>query len=155
MKIFNRSPETNTHLSNACKYLSYGSILVNLIVLTYYHWNKYADNPDIIRGATSLFISAVVLFLEFATITALTEARVRKQILPTKTTEKSFDRVTRIIVTIIMASLGLTSFWYDWSINTFLFQDGSIGAILTTISEVLFYCANLFDHASTLDYHKH
>jgi NO-binding membrane sensor protein with MHYT domain len=125
-------------------------MLVNLVTLVWFFWQKYGRAFWLIRVFGSGIVAALVLGVEFAALSVLFEVEVLEEFISINKTNNPIANAISGIAMIAVCSLAAATFWYDWQINiqSFNLDKGDLdyqilAVVLVLISELFFWIAKV------------
>lgn len=151
MSVFKRSPEANNSFEQIFTKMAWGGMFLNTTTLFSYYWEIYKTVSIVPRVAGSIVMSALILGVEFATLTVLFEPSALEDLLSgLKEGNNQFTKANTTIGLILVCLLSASVFYYDYTINmaqfrikTVTFDFQLLAAVLVIITEIFFWIANI------------
>ena len=152
--LFSRSVDTNISLAKKFEKCGWASGVFNLVCLIMYFWNVYAKATVLYRFAGSFVGSAVILAIEFASISIIFDPSVLDDFMTQTRSENDFSKAIGVISVIFLSGLAMSTFYYDFTININQMRMGKsldaqlLAVVMVLISEFFFWSSAVLTAAA-------
>lgn len=152
--LFSRSADTNISLAKKFEKCGWGSGVFNLICLIMYFWTAYAKATMVYRVAGSFVASAVILAIEFASISIIFDPSVLDDFMAQTKSENDFSKAIGVLSVIFLSGLAMSTFYYDFTININQMRMGKnidasmLAVVMVLISEFFFWSSAVLTSAA-------
>ena len=152
--LFSRSIDTNISLAKKFEKCGWASGVFNLVCLIMYFWNVYAKATVPYRFVGSFVGSAVILAIEFASISIIFDPSVLDDFMTQTRSENEFSKAIGVLSVIFLSGLAMSTFYYDFTININQMRMGKtmdaqlLAVVMVLISEFFFWSAAVLNAAA-------
>jgi hypothetical protein len=119
-----------------------------------YFWNVYAKATIVYRFAGSFVASAVILAIEFASISIIFDPSVLDDFLTQTRSENDFSKAVGVLSVVFLSGLAMSTFYYDFTINLSQMKMGKsldaqlLAVVMVLISEMFFWSSAVLSSAA-------
>lgn len=152
--LFNRTSEININLAKKFETCGWVAGIFNLLSLIFYFWIKYEKANMIYRLCGSFIASAVILAVEFATLSVIFDPSVMDDFLAQTKSENDFSKAVGVTSVLILSCLAMATFYYDYTINLNQMKMGNsidaqiLAVVMVLISEMFFWASAVLTSAA-------